>query len=254
MKRLLIVLACLSAFVGLVAGSASASKSTSLYKLTLTPSVATLTTGGTVGLSGDFTAGWFWWATGNRHVTVSMYDNTTCTGPALDGWTVTTNSHGHYSVDSSTIDEAGAYGFKAKVTGFGLGYGTVSGCVPVTVTAPETPVTPPEEPVTPAVPDLGPSTYLCWNHEMVDPVAYFDSVADQMWTTGNYFEPQAILGNVAGGTNIGAYHLVCNAPATMTPTGYGLGGSGEVYTPDTMTAYHTIHSGGNDLNLYHIYN
>jgi hypothetical protein len=246
MKRLLILLACMSAFVGLVAGGASAGKSTFGYHLTLTPSAATLTTGETVGLSGDFT-GWF---NGYRHVTVSMYDNATCTGPAVDDWTVTTNSHGNYSVDPVTIDEAGVYGFKAMVTGFGFGYGTASGCASVTVTAPEEPVTPPVEP---AAPDNGSSSYLCWNHEMVNPVAYFDSVADEMWMTGNYFEPQAVLGNVDGGTNIGAYHLVCNAVSTLSPTGWGLGGSGEVYAPAIMDAYHAIHSNFNDLNLYHIF-
>jgi hypothetical protein len=97
------------------------------------------------------------------------------------------------------------------------------------------------------------SSYLCWNHQMVNPIAYTDSVADVMWATGNYIEPQAILGNVVDGTNIGAYHLVCNAPSTMKPTGFGVGGSGEVYTADAMLAYHFGHTGGNDLNVYHIY-
>lgn len=97
------------------------------------------------------------------------------------------------------------------------------------------------------------SSYLCWNHEMVNPIAYVDKVADTMWKTGNYFEPQAILGNVAGGTNVGAYHLVCNAPSTMTPTTLGLGGSGEVYSSELTALYHRDHAGGNDLNLYHIW-
>lgn len=101
----------------------------------------------------------------------------------------------------------------------------------------------------------GASSYLCWNHEMVNPVAYLDTTADAMWTTGNYFEPQAILGNVAGGTNIGDYHLVCNAPSTMKITEYALGGSGEVYAPEAVAAYHKDHlpATGNDLNVYHIY-
>jgi len=98
------------------------------------------------------------------------------------------------------------------------------------------------------------SSYLCWNHEMVNPVAYTDSVADEMWKTGNYFEPQAIHGNVVDGTNIGAYHLVCNAPTTMQKTAFGLGGSGEVYDAPAMAAYHADHpANGNDLNVYHIY-
>lgn len=57
----------------------------------------------------------------------------------------------------------------------------------------------------------GPGSFLCSSTVSVNPVAYPDAVADQMWTTGNYFEPQAILGNVPQGVNIGAYHLVCDA-------------------------------------------
>jgi hypothetical protein len=117
-----------------------------------------------------------------------------------------------------------------------------SPCVPVTVTA---------TPVVPA--DTIASSYLCWNREMVNPVAYIDRTADEMWKTGNYLEPQAILGNVAGGTNLGAYHLVCNAPAPMHQTDLGLGGSGEVYTAQAMAAYHAVHAGTNDLNVYHIW-
>jgi hypothetical protein len=109
-------------------------------------------------------------------------------------------------------------------------------------------------PATKAVTGDGPSSYLCWNHVMVNPVAYADTVADEMWTTGKYYEPQAIFGTVVDGTNVGAYHLVCNAPSTMQPTALGLGGSGEVYDAPAMAAYHTNHSlSGNDLNVYHIW-
>jgi len=109
-------------------------------------------------------------------------------------------------------------------------------------------------PPTKAVTDDGPSTYLCWNSEMVSPVAYSDSVADAMWKTGKYLEPQAVLGNVAGGTNIGAYHLVCNAGSTLKVTALGLGGSGEVYAAEAMVAYHHDHPvADNDLNVYHVY-
>ena len=106
----------------------------------------------------------------------------------------------------------------------------------------------------PAAADTGPSSYLCWNHDMTDPVAYLDTVADQMWATGKYIEPQAILGNVVGGTNIGAYHLVCNAPATLKMTDQALGGSGEVYGADLVAAYNKEHADThNDLNVYHIW-
>jgi len=97
------------------------------------------------------------------------------------------------------------------------------------------------------------SSYLCWNREMVDPVAYIDKVADELWTTGNYIEPQAILGNVVGGTNVGAYHLVCNAKAPLAETEMSVGGSGEVYDAQAVREYHAEHVDGNDLNLYHIW-
>ena len=64
----------------------------------------------------------------------------------------------------------------------------------------------------------GPGSYLCWNTQMVDPVAYPDAVADAMWATGKYTEPQAILGNVVGGVNLGAYHLVCNGQTLPLPS------------------------------------
>lgn len=102
--------------------------------------------------------------------------------------------------------------------------------------------------------ETGPSSYLCWNHEMVNPVEYVDSVADEMWTTGRYIEPQAILRNVEGGTNIGAYHLVCNAPSTMKATGFSIGGSGELYSPEVVALYNAEHLvTHNDLNQYHVF-
>lgn len=137
-----------------------------------------------------------------------------------------------------------------------------------------------------------PGSYVCWNDQMA-PVAYPDAIADQMWTTGAFFEPKALLGNVQGGTNIGAYHLVCSpatlpvqniegatglgdvgqiiyfhdgqwwdqwgspalaAATTLTMTDLGVGGSGEVYDAAAMAAYHVDHPvNGNDLNVYHIW-
>jgi hypothetical protein len=141
---------------------------------------------------------------------------------------------------------AGSYAVTAYVWGEESEWSLASDCTGVTVS--------PVVPVVPAKPsDEISESFLCWNHEMVDPIAYVDKVADTMWKTGNYFEPQAILGNVVGGTNLGAYHLVCNAPGTMTMTGLGLGGSGEVYSAEVMTLYHQAHPGVNDLNVYHIW-
>jgi hypothetical protein len=97
------------------------------------------------------------------------------------------------------------------------------------------------------------SSYLCWNKEMVDPVAYIDAGSDRMWQTGKYLKPQAVFGNVARGTNIGAYHLVCNMAGVLHETGQAIGGSGEIYDAQTVAQYDSAHAGGTDLNIYRVW-
>lgn len=135
-------------------------------------------------------------------VTLGFYDEATCSTEPYDVHSgPTTADDGSYG-GTLTLENPGRYYFATSAAG------VTSNCVTVVVSLDEG-----TTPVVPALPsDELSSTYLCWNREMVDPVAYTDKVADAMWKTGNYFEPQAILGNVEGGTNIGAYHLVCNAP------------------------------------------
>lgn len=227
MKRLLLAVAALCAFAAFAAASVGAASST--LSVTVTPSAPT--TADQLNIS----------ATGTPAASIELYADAgvTCEEAAtieeepLAVAAFTDGSHsfsetlaaGTYAVNVWTVDSSGDY--------------VADDCKIVTV------VTAPSDQLV--------SSYLCWNHDMVNPVAYIDKTADTMWKTGNYIEPQAILGNVVGGTNIGAYHLVCNAPSTMRPTGFGLGGSGEVYAPDAMAQYHQDHAGGNDLNLYHIW-
>ena len=250
MRRLLILLTALSAVVALTAATASANKP--VYTLTLTATPSTLVVGDETLLSGALAVDHGNPNLAGYDVAIDVYGDEVCSteGSTLD--VLQTEPDGTYGGTYGT-DAAGTYYVQASVSSESVG-DVVSGCVPVTVAEKPVPVVP--EPVVPetVVPsDTVASSYLCWNHEMVNPVAYTDKVADEMWKTGNYFEPQALLGNVAGGTNVGAYHLVCNAPSTLKPTGYGLGGSGEVYSPQMMQAYHLDHLGGNDLNLYHVF-
>lgn len=242
MKRFLILLLGVFAALALTAATATAKQPT--YTLTLTATPSTLAVGETTLLSGALSAVPETTLVAGYDVAINVYGDETCSTEPYFLGTLPTADDGSYA-GSLKIGAEGTFYFQASIDS-GDAAGTVSACVPVTVTLGPSP-----EPALPT--EAVASSYLCWNHEMVNPVAYTDTVADEMWTTGNYFEPQAILGNVVEGTNIGAYHLVCNAPSTMQPTGFGLGGSGEVYTPEEMLAYHLGHLGGNDLNVYHIY-
>lgn len=66
---------------------------------------------------------------------------------------------------------------------------------------------------------------LCYSVFQTDPLwsnGYADAVADV--TNFGWTEPVAVLGNVVGGTNVGAYYLTCQKSGT--PTGSFVGGSG----------------------------
>lgn len=71
--------------------------------------------------------------------------------------------------------------------------------------------TPPPPPVQP--PSDSSSTFLCYSLFEVDPAVYtFGSAWHWLTSTSDhYFTPDAVAGNVPYGTNVGGYHLVCNA-------------------------------------------
>ncbi len=81
------------------------------------------------------------------------------------------------------------------------------------------------------------SVFLCYSTYQVDPGAWKMSVAETLYD-GGYWQPFAVAGNVAGGTNIGAYHLVCNlATGQSVPTVHGyVGGGGTVVGADMHKA------------------
>jgi hypothetical protein len=191
-------------------------------------------------------------------VDVEMYNEPTCSTEGYHVGYLDTYADGSFGPAPLPLGAVRTYYFDATIVDgpYEELLGLNSECVSVVVRLPGqtgdggTPLVPP---VYVDPPHFG-SAYLCWNQSMVNPVAYDDNVADTMWTTGNYFEPQAILGNVVDGTNIGAYHLVCNAGSDYTKTALGLGGSGEVYDAVGMAAYHQDHPvNGNDLSVYHIW-
>ncbi len=71
--------------------------------------------------------------------------------------------------------------------------------------------------------------FLCYSKFQVDPGHWApDQAADLL--SGGYWYPNAVPGNVPGGTNLGDYHLMCNAPGT--PTGDYLNLNGEVVSKD----------------------
>lgn len=254
MKRLLLGTSAVLATAALAAASAAAGGNWSVSLLVS----HTQATSHAVGITGDVLN-----PSGKpanaQALKVEWFANATCSGPAVGSDSRSTNKNGHYA-SSSTMSAHTTYSFRATLTGGG-GHTATSACVSTTVTA-----APGEDgggnnggggnTVVPVFPlaSGSPGSYLCWNSWMTDPVAYPDAVADAMWTTGMYLEPKAILGNVTGGTNIGAYHLVCNAPSTLVATDVAIGGSGELYSPAAVAAYHHDHPvNGNDLNIYHVW-
>ena len=86
--------------------------------------------------------------------------------------------------------------------------------------------TPPPVDIQPTI--EGPSnTFLCYSTFQVDPAVY---TVDWAWhwltsASDHYFTPSAVKGNVPYGTNVGGYHLICNAGLSGDKTG----------TPETYT-------------------
>jgi hypothetical protein len=71
--------------------------------------------------------------------------------------------------------------------------------------------------------------FLCYSTSQVVPGVWLQDQAAQLLADGYYY-PKALAGNVEGGTNLGSFHLVCNASGT--PTGMFVNENGEVVGPD----------------------
>ena len=83
--------------------------------------------------------------------------------------------------------------------------------------------------------------FLCYSAYQVDPGVWRLSQASGLVKDG-YWQPYAVLGNTVGGTNVGAYHLVCNLLAGQSvPTIHGyVGDGGNVLGSDVHDQYASV--------------
>ena len=79
------------------------------------------------------------------------------------------------------------------------------------------------------------NVFMCYSKFEQDGGAVFNvNQEDALLKTGGFWTPDAVAGNVAGGDNIGAYHLVCNPPTSLAPTSQLLDDGGDVIPASTM--------------------
>ncbi|HLI56485.1 MAG TPA: hypothetical protein VKY26_05555, partial [Actinomycetota bacterium] len=76
------------------------------------------------------------------------------------------------------------------------------------------------------------SMFLCYSKWEQDGGAVFTvDQAEQLLASG-WWLPTAVAGNIAGGDNLGGYHLVCNPPTGLTATGQYVDDGGNILEPD----------------------
>jgi len=116
--------------------------------------------------------------------------------------------------------------------------------------------TPPPVVIQPTI-DPPSHTFLCYSTFEVDPAVYTFGQAWQLLTSASdhYFTPYAIKGNVQYGTNIGGYHLVCNAGllgllahTSGTPQNYA-DSDGQVFGQTWADAMASDHGSYNGMTL-----
>ena len=79
--------------------------------------------------------------------------------------------------------------------------------------------------------------YVCYSKFEQDAGEVEDvATATALVEAGRWY-PTALPGNVDGGENVGAYHLLCNPPATVAPTGRFVGIGGAVTNYATAGSY-----------------
>jgi len=150
----------------------------------------------------------------------------------LTGTTVLKSGHLEFTISSGTV--AGGTGACAGATGSVSGgvlkgengntkweaTTDVTGTFSVGGGAGAGAATPPPPP-----PD---NAFLCYSAFEDNPGVWVMPVAAQLLQQG-YWSPYAVAGNVAGGTNIGGYHLTCNLASGQSASDSTLGGAGETY-------------------------
>jgi hypothetical protein len=70
--------------------------------------------------------------------------------------------------------------------------------------------------------------FLCYSKFEQDGGAVFDVSQQAALIKQGYWLPSAVAGSIAGGDNIGAYHLVCNPPTGLAATNLSLDDGGDV--------------------------
>lgn len=80
--------------------------------------------------------------------------------------------------------------------------------------------------------------FLCYSPTQVTPVVFAKSQAALLVANDGYVEAQGVAGNVEGDTNVGAYHLVCNATGSDTHTAVDT--AGEVFGVDYGPQYEEL--------------
>jgi len=225
-KRLLVGFAA-AAFCAVALGAATASAK-SAWTLTLTVDPSTFAVNDGTDVSGQLLnpAGK---GMAGGDVTIYWFDGHGCSGDPLVSFPETTGDDGFYE-HAFTVSPAGDYSVASQAVA-GEKY-VDSPCVDVTVTS----ATPEPSPA-PATQQRGEiGMFLCYSKWQVVPGVWPFGKAEQLMKAGGYWLPYAVPGNVAFGTNMGDYHLVCNVASTQSVSGSFLGAGVNVYSPDIAKA------------------
>jgi len=208
LRKLWLLLSVLTVALGVFAGTAAAA--TRVVTLTAVPNPAV--TNGAVTFSGTVTDDGV--GVAGLAVTATQYDDSACTIPTLGGSFDfgTTDANGDYSHVLIASVPPGHYFFQTSVTG------AVSPCFDAGVIAPAKPAQPT-------------NVFLCYSKFQGDPSVWPMPTATKLMGQG-YWQPFAISGHVAGGTNVGTtahpYHLVCNLSGSQADTGKYVDNDGEL--------------------------
>lgn len=82
--------------------------------------------------------------------------------------------------------------------------------------------------------------FVCYSKYEQDGGAVFPAAQAESLLADGEWSPSAVAGNVAGGDNLGAYHLECNPPASLAPTGRYVGDGGDVVSDDRPGYYAVV--------------
>jgi hypothetical protein len=162
-------------------------------------------------------------AASGRPVELVRFSGYGCATTLSDS-TITTDANGGYrEVVSTTVADLGHWSFQALFYDRQHRLKASSACANVAVVNQPVSETPrPED-----------EAFLCYSVYESDPAVFPVSTASTLLSGQGYWSPYAVPGNVAGGTNIGAYHLACNLTSGQSVADTTLGAAGELYAADS---------------------